>query len=324
MTNSANMLVRFFTELKRRKVYRVAVAYLLVVFLTLQIVDLLIPATTLPDWADSFILAIAIMGFPIAVIAAWAIELTPEGVRWTQPEDSDDAEESGFGSTGLFIASLVLFTIVAGSWWYLSQLKSSDVEIKSRTIAVMPFHTLGSDQADAFTEGVHLGVLTRLSDVSGLDVISRTSVKALESSELTLPQIAEALGAAWVLRAEVQQVGSTVQVNARLINAQNDRQVWAENYRRTLTAENVFDLQSELSLAIIGELHARLTPLEEARVNRHQTSSLEAFGMLAQGRNELDRRDKEGMQSAVQFFEQAIELDPDYTLAWVGLADACS
>ena len=130
------------------------------------------------------------------------------------------------------------------------------------------------------------------------------------------------LNAAWVLRAEVQEVGSVVQVNARLINALKDRQVWAKNYRRTLTAENVFEIQSELAMAIMAELHTRLTPLEEARVNRKPTTSLEAFGLHVQGRNELDKRDKQGMQSAVEYFELAIEQDPGYTLAWVGLADA--
>lgn len=309
-------------ELKRRNVYRVAVAYLLVIFLTLQIVDLLIPATTLPEWADSFLLAIAVMGFPVAVIAAWAFELTPDGVRWTQPADSDCDQGKAPRSTGLILASCALLVIAFGAWWYLSKSKSDSADFANRTIAVMPFHTLGSDQANSFTEGIHLGVLTQLSDISGLDVISRTSVKALESSDRTLPEIAAVLNAAWVLRAEVQEVGSTVQVNARLINALKDRQVWAKNYRRTLTAENVFEIQSELAMAIMAELHTRLTPLEEARVNRKPTTSLEAFGLHVQGRNELDKRDKQGMQSAVEYFELAIEQDPGYTLAWVGLADA--
>jgi len=322
MTKPTNRLVRFLAELKRRKVYRVSVAYLLVIFLTLQIIDLLIPATTLPGWVDSFLLAIAIVGFPIAVIAAWALELTPEGVRWTQSGESGDFENDRPRSTRLVITASLLFLISACVWWYLGDSKSSDADIANRTIAVMPFHTLGSDQANAFTEGVHLGVLTLLSNASGLDVISRTSVKALESSQQTLPAIAAALGAGWVLRAEVQEAGSTVQVNARLINAYSDRQVWAQNYRRTLTLDNVFEIQSELSLAIIEELHARLTPLEKARINMKSTNSLEAFGLHVQGRNELDKRDEQGMQSAVEYFEQAIAQDPDFTLAWVGVADA--
>ena len=159
-------------ELKRRNVYRVAVAYLLVIFLTLQIVDLLIPATTLPEWADSFLLAIAVMGFPVAVIAAWAFELTPDGVRWTQPADSDCDQAKALRSAGLILASCALLVIAFGAWWYLSKSKSDSADFANRTIAVMPFHTLGSDQANSFTEGIHLGVLTQLSDILGLDVIS--------------------------------------------------------------------------------------------------------------------------------------------------------
>ena len=322
MTKQTNAPVRFLAELKRRKVYRVAVAYLVVIFLTLQIIDLLIPATTLPEWVDSFLLAIAIMGFPIAIIAAWALELTPQGVRWTQPDDLGRDENYRPGPARLIVAVSLMLIIGFFAWWYMIDSKPGEGAIANRTIAVMPFHTLGSDQANAFTEGVHLGVLTRLSDVSDLDVISRTSVKALETSQQTLPEIAAALGARWVLRAEVQEVGSTVQVNARLINAYSDRQVWAKNYRRTLTVDNVFDIQSELALAIIKELHARLTPLEKARVNKRSTTSLKAFGLHAQGRNELDKRDEQGMRSAVEYFEQSIAQDPGFTLAWVGLADA--
>ena len=312
----------FLAELKRRKVYRVAAVYLAIVFLTLQIIDLLIPATTLPEWVDSFLLAIAIMGFPVAVIAAWAFELTPEGVKWTQEVSNEGPGRDTGRPTWLVMGVIVLFLLAFATWWYIAEPKFGDSEITDRTIAVLPFETLGSDHANAFTEGVHLGVLTQLSNVSGLDIISRTSVMAVESSDKTLPDIARSLGAAWVVRAEVQEAGNRVQINARLIDAQNDRQVWAENYQRTLTADNVFDIQSELSLAIIEALHARLTPIEKSRVEQRPTVSLEAYGLHALGRSQLDRRDAQGMQSAVRYFEQAIGLDPDYTLAWVGLADS--
>jgi TolB-like protein len=312
----------FLAELKRRKVYRVAVVYLAVVFLTLQIIDLLIPATTLPEWVDSFLLAIAIMGFPVAVIAAWAFELTSEGVKWTQEVSNEGPGRDKDRPAWLVMASIVLFLLAFATWWYVAEPNFGDSEITDRSIAVLPFETLGSDHANAFTEGVHLGVLTQLSNVSGLDIISRTSVMAVEYSDKTLPDIARSLGAAWVVRAEVQEAGNKVQINARLIDAQSDRQVWAENYQRTLTADNVFDIQSELSLAIIEALHARLTPIEKARVEQRPTVSLEAYGLHALGRSQLDRRDAQGMQSAVRYFEQAIALDPDYTLAWVGLADS--
>jgi TolB-like protein/thioredoxin-like negative regulator of GroEL len=322
MKNSTNRPARFLKELKRRNVYRVTVVYLAVAFLTLQVIDLLIPATTLPEWVASFLLAIAIMGFPVAVIAAWAFEMTPEGIRWTQPDNGGAAGSEPSRPILTYVFATALLLAAGAVWWYLSGPGSFDPESEGRTIAVMPFHTLGTDQANAFTEGIHLGVLTNLSNVSGLDVISRTSVKVLESSNKSLPEIADALGATWVLQADVQEVGSNVQINARLINARDDRQVWAQSYRRTLTTDNIFDIQTELSLAIIEALHARLTPSEKQRVDRKPTVSLEAYGLHNLGRTELDKRDEPGMRAAVSHFEQALKLDPDYTLAWVGLADS--
>ena len=314
--------VNFLAELKRRKVYRASVTYIAIAFIALQIIDLLIPTTNLPAWADELLLAIAIMGFPVAVIAAWAFELSPDGVRLTQAE-APTAESANWSPLG--IASVVgLFVAAAAVWWYLVSPDQEETEIANRTIAVLPFKTLGTDQANAFTEGVHLGVLTRLSNVSGLDVISRTSVMAIDSSDKTLPEIADALGAAWILRADVQESGSNIQMNARLLNARNDRQVWAQSYRRVLNVDNVFDIQSELSLAIIDALQANLTPLERARIDQNPTDNLEAYYLHAAGRSELDKRDGPGMQAAVEYFEQAILLDENYTLAWVGLADALS
>ena len=322
MANKKSKPLHFLAELKRRKVYRASVAYIAVAFIALQIIDLLIPTTNLPTWADELLLAIAIMGFPAAVIAAWAFELSPDGVRLTQPDTT--AEGNGEWSVLSVAAAAGLFAAAAAVWWYLVTPGQEETEIANRTIAVLPFKTLGTDQANAFTEGVHLGVLTRLSNVSGLDVISRTSVMAIDSSDKTLPEIADALGASWILRADVQESGSNVQMNARLLNARDDRQVWAQSYRRTLNVDNVFDIQSELSLAIIDALQARLTPFERVRVGKNPTDNLEAYNLHALGRRELDKRDGPGMQAAVEYFEQAILLDEEYTLAWVGLADALS
>jgi TolB-like protein/Flp pilus assembly protein TadD len=325
MANKKSRPLNFLAELKRRKVYRASIAYVAIAFIALQIIDLLIPTTNLPPWSDELLLAIAIMGFPIAVIAAWAFELSPDGVRLTQPSASDSTAQ-GFGEWSILSAAAAagLFAIAAAVWWFLVTPGQEETEIANRTIAVLPFETLGTDHASAFTEGLHLGVLTRLSNVSSLDVISRTSVMAINPIDKTLPEIADALGASWILRAEVQESGSNVQMNARLLNAREDRQVWAQNYRRTLNVDNVFDIQSELSMAIIEALHASLTPLEKARVDKNPTDNLEAYNLHALGRRELDKRDGSGMQAAIEYFEQAIVLDENYTLAWVGIADALS
>lgn len=316
-----NNILAFLGELKRRNVYRVTLAYVAVTFIALEAIALLIPSTTLPPWADEFLLAIAIMGLPVAMIAAWALEMTPDGVRLTQ---SSQPRKVAKPSSSVF-GFLLTVIVVAGALFLWSSLEDRGDELSTkidRTIAVLPFQTLGADQANAFTEGIHLGVLTRLSDVSQLDVISRTSVQAYRDTAKTLPTIAAELGVAWVLRAEVQQVGQNVQVNARLLDAIDDRQVWANDYRRQLTADNIFDIQSELANAIIGELKTRLTPYEQARVDVKPTHNLDAYIAAQEGSKELDKLTNEGLINAIRLYQQAIDFDPDFAMAWVGLANS--
>jgi len=304
MANKMRKPIQFLVELKRRKVYRASVTYIAVAFIALQIVDLLIPTTNLPAWSDELLLAIAIIGFPIAVIAAWAFEFSPDGVRLTQSSTTDSTTQGNGAWSISGVATVAgLFAAAAVAWWYLVAPGQEEMEIANRTIAVLPFTTLGTEQANAFTEGVHLGVLTRLSNASGLDVISRTSVMAVDSTDMNLLEIANALGASWILRADVQESGSNVQLNARLLDAREDRQIWAQTYRRTLNVDNVFDIQSELSLAIIDAMQARLTPLERAR----WVGLADALSLLYDYR--FDRREQL-MTRADEAVRRALELDP--------------
>ncbi len=222
----------------------------------------------------------------------------------------------------LTITMFVFVAVVA--WWYQPDTPNRDTDIVDRTIAVLPFETLGADKASAFTEGMHLGVLTRLANVSDLAVISRTSVMTYRIKDKTLPQIARELEASWVLRADVQQVGGEVQINARLVDAVRDRPVWAKEYRRTLTAENIFDIQADVSKSIIVALQVQLSSFEVERVERIPTDNLEAYRLYLLGHNALEERSKEGLQQAADYFQQAIDEDTSYALAWTGLADALS
>ncbi len=237
--------------------------------------------------------------------------------------DDTAGVKNRFGRAPLVAVVLCVATLVV-VWWYLADTQSSEFELADRTIAVLPFETLGATKANAFTEGMHLGVLTRLSNASALEVISRTSVMTYRTTDKTLPQIARELGVSWVLRADVQEAGGEVQVNARLMNALKDRLVWAESYRRSLTAENVFDIQAELSKAIIDALRAQLSANEVQRIEQYPTNNLEAYRLHLLGRNSLDLRTGEGTQRAVAYFKRAIGQDPNYVLAWTGLADALS
>ncbi|MFV1988308.1 MAG: tetratricopeptide repeat protein [Gemmatimonadota bacterium] len=318
----------FLAELKRRKVYRVAIAYVAVTFVGLEAVDLLIPATTLPAWSGTFFLAIVIIGFPVALVVAWAFELTPEGVRKT-PSVGQEGEPTASPERRnrlTAIATLGLLAVAAAAGWYVVGRGggSEEEDISDRSIAVLPFETLGSQETTPFTDGVHVDLLTRLSHVSDLSVISRTSVMQYRSPAKSLRAIAAELGVAWVVRGEVQEAGDQVQVNARLVNARTDRQVWAESYRRQLTAANLFEIQAEITRQIARALETHLSPREELQVRRTPTESLDAYRLYTQGRELLDRRTEDAMGRALDYFQRAIADDSSYALAWVGVADALS
>jgi len=313
----------FLAELKRRKVYQVAITYVVVVFVGLEAVDLLIPSTTLPAWADELLLAIAIMGLPVALVVAWAFEMTPEGVRRTpsagQEGEPEVSPERRNQVTAIVLAALGLLTVAVG--WYVVGSGGGGPEVTARSIAVLPFETLGRQEATTFTDGVHGDLLTRLSHIADLSVISRTSVMRYRTLEKPLPSIAAELGVVWVVHGEVQETSDQVQVSARLVNAGTDRQVWAESYRRELTAA---EIQAEITRQIVRALEGQLSPEEEQQVERTPTENLDAYRLYTQGREQLDQRTEEGMRHALAYFERTITADSSYALAWVGLADALS
>lgn len=202
--------------------------------------------------------------------------------------------------------------------------RSGSANKDDRSIAVLPFETIGATETSAFTDGIHGDLLTRLSNVGGLQVISRTSVRRYRDTDKVLHRIARELGVTWVVEGEVQEVGEQVQVNARLVNARTDRQVWARDYRRVLTAEDLFQIQSEITEAIAQSLEMELTSAEKERVERRPTENLDAYRLYAQGREHLDQRTEDGIRRALDYFQRAIEQDSDYALAWAGLTDALS
>ena len=193
-----------------------------------------------------------------------------------------------------------------------------------RSIAVLPFENLGGDENRQFARGIHDDLLTRLSRVSDLQVISRTSVMQYQETDKPLPVVARDLGVKWVVEGTIQQVGKQVQVTAQLINASNDTHKWAQNYRRKLTPSNFFAIQDELTKEITQSLEATLTAQEVQRIERRPTEDLTAYRLYVQGRALLDQRSDQGIRQAVDYFRRAIANDSSYALAWAGLADARS
>jgi TolB-like protein/Tfp pilus assembly protein PilF len=192
------------------------------------------------------------------------------------------------------------------------------------SIAVLPFETLGSDKASAFTDAIHGDILTRLSQVSDLFVISKTSVRSFMHTKKILPEIARQLKVGWILAGDVQEIENQVKVSVRLVNASEDRQVWAEMYQRKLTAGELFEIQAEITQKITEALKMRLSIKERSAIKQIPTEDLEAFRLHAYGRWNLDQRTEKGMRMAEDYFRQAISHDANYAQAWMGLADALS
>ncbi len=310
MADSAGRLRAFLAELKRRKVYQVAAVYVVVAITGLELVDLVIPASRLPDWADELFLGLALLGFPLALVLAWAFDVTPDGltktvanVRAADPRDGHDD--------------------IAARATLPSEAEAAATALDARAVAVLPFDNLsGTTDAEPFAAGLHDDLLTELSRVSALTVISRTSVKACHGSGKSISEIARELGVGTVVEGGVQKAGDRVRLNIQLIDARTGVQYWAERYDRQLTASNIFDIQSELARKIAATVHAELTSEESARLDHQPTKNLEAYRLYALGREALQKWTEGGMHEAAGHFERATELDPDYALAWTGLGTA--
>jgi len=231
------------------------------------------------------------------------------------------------GRVKQIIAGAALLAVIAAVWILgpgarQSQEPVGAVSTTTQSIAVLPFETLGQSESTPFTQGVHGDVLTRLSNVSSLRVISRTSVRQYRNTEKTAPEIGRELDVTWLLEGDVQEASGQVRVNVRLIDIQEDRQIWAENYLEALTAENIFLIQGEITRKIVEALELHLTPAENQRIEDIPTENLVAYRFYVQGQTFLNERTEQGMRRAADYFQQAIEADADYALAWVGRADA--
>ncbi len=338
MTDRPRRYQTLFAELKRRQVFKVAAVYGAVAFVVMQAADFLVPALRLPDGVATGIALVAILGLPLAVALAWAFEMTPEGVQRERPASSAELESIVAQPRGrrwpagiLALAGVVL--VAGGGWWVLGRDAGAGDGSGApaavadspdrRSIAVLPFANMSGDpDNEYFSDGITDDIITHLSKLSDLKVISRTSVMRFKQTDKGLREIAAELGVATILEGGVQRIGDRVRINAQLIDALTDEHVWAEQYNRELI--DVFAIQSDVALQIAGALQARLSPDERGRVERRPTENLEAYNLYLQGRFFWNKRTREGLETAIDYFERAIDLDPEYALAWVGLADAYS
>lgn len=336
----------FYQELKRRNVFRLAVAYIIVGWLVMQIGEVMSPALRLPDWVNSALAFFIILGFPFAIFFAWAFELTPEGLKKEKDVNRSQSvthvtgRKLDFAIIGLLAVALVYFV------WesrladrsqvepeHLSQPRTEQSGETSagkmnptpvaptdtrKSIAVLPFINRSANEENTafFSDGVHDEILTNLSKIGSLKVISRTSVMNYRDTTRNMREIGEELGVTALLEGGVQRAGNNLRINMQLIEAASDEHIWAETYSRELTAENVFAIQAEIAAAVAEALHAVLSPEELAKLEATPTRNLEALDHYLLAKQHFMRQNWDSLEQTLIELDESLTLDPRFQLAW--------
>ena len=303
----------FFEELKRRKVYRVAAAYIIAAGFIIQIASAVFPAWELPNWAFRFVVVLLLIGFPISLILAWAYDLTPQGIRATPAPRTHRRQNL------IMLIAIGVVVSAVGGFFLFPRASARNVE---KSIAVLPFQSLSDEKENAyFADGMQDDILTNLSKIGDLKVISRMSVMSYRGDGVrNAREIGKALGVATLLEGSVRRAGNRVRVNVQLINANNDEHIWAEDYDRDLT--DVFAIQTDLAQKIASALQAKLSPNEKERFDRRPTQNPDAYLLFIRAHDYANRPDMlpDTSLKAEQLFEQATKLDPNFALAFAGLS----
>ena len=313
----------FFAELKRRNVYKVAVAYAVVGWLLVQVTTQVFPIFEISNWVMRLIVLAIIIGFPIALVVAWAFELTPEGLKRTEDADrSLDARRRSHAWIYVVVAGAVLSMalFLLGRFTASHATAPSSSSIPNKSIAVLPFENLSDDKANGyFAEGIQDEILTRLSKIADLKVISRTSTQKYKSAPANLREIGQQLGVANVIEGSVQKIANAVHVNVQLIRAATDEHVWAESYNRKL--DDVFAVEGEVASAIAEQLSAKLSGNEQKAVTAKPTENAAAYDAYLRGLAvEHSSYGYDTYQKAARSYAKAVELDPNFALAWARLS----
>ena len=313
-----------FQELKRRNVFRVAAIYVVVSWLLIQIGDTIFPALLLPEWTTTMLVAFLMLGLPVALIFAWAYEVTPEGVLRTDevPTDQSITTDTGQKINRMIITVLAAAVVVLLVKIFLetpdaAPLPAPDPQASGQSIAVLPFknQSAAAENAEFFAGGLHDELLTLLSKIGGLKVISRTSVERLDD-DLSIPEIGALLGVATILEGQVQRAGDRLRINVQLIDTRGEDHLWANTYDRELTAKNIFDVQSDIARTISGALHAELSIDEEELLQAVPTANIAALESYLLGKQSWERGTFEALRLAEKHLEKATTLDPDFAGAW--------
>ena len=313
----------FFSELKRRNVYKVAVAYAVVGWLLVQVTTQVFPIFEIPNWALRLIVLAIIIGFPIALVLAWAFELTPEGIKHTEDVDLSDKRAS---KKRTWIYVTLIGAALSAALFFVGRLSApnssaSPAVLPEKSIAVLPFENQNRDpDTDYLCDGIPESIINSLSELPKLKVMSRNSVFHYKGKEADAQTVGKELKVQTLLTGRVRQRGDSLTIGVELINAQDNSQLWGQQYSRKLA--DVFAVQEEIAKEVSDKLRLKLTGTEKEQLAKRPTENLKAFQYYMQGRAAAQRRTNADLLASVSYYEKALQEDGKYALAYAGLADA--
>jgi serine/threonine-protein kinase len=311
----------FLAELKRRNVYKVAIAYAVIAWLLMQIATQVFPFLEIPNWAIRLVIMLVALGFPIALIIAWAFELTPEGLKRTEVADHEPTKPS---RNKAWIYIVIIAGAISVGIFFLGRYTSSkqgSAELPAQSIAVLPFDNQNRDpDTDYLSDGIPESIINSLSQLPNLKVMSRNSVFHYKGKDTDAQTVSKELKVQAVLKGRVTQRGDGLSISVELINAQDNSQIWGQQYNRKLA--DVFAVQEEIAKEISEKLRSKLSGAERQQLAKRPTENLKAFQYYMQGRSYTQRRTREDLLEAISYCEKAIDQDGNYALAYAGLADA--
>jgi len=323
----------FIEELKRRNVIKVATAYAIAGWVIIQISDTVFPAFDFPVWTTQFVIIMVGIGFPLSLIFAWAFELTPEGIKKSKEVDITASVTSRTGKklNGVIIAVLsvaLFFVLVERIFFAKASIQNNSDEsasVELASIAVLPFVNMSDDQSNEFfSDGLSEELLNGLAKLEDVQVAGRTSSFQYKGTNPDLRDVGTELGVKHILEGSVRKAGNRLRITAQLIQADNGFHLWSETYDREFTAEDVFDIQEEITLKVVSELKVRLLPEEEAVLAERPTQDIEAYNAFLEATQKEITRQAEDIEYAITKYKEAVRIDPTFSLAYARMAYAYS
>src|SRR6266513_1090657 len=308
---------KFFAELKRRNVYKVAIAYAVVAWLLMQVATQVFPFLEIPNWAIRLVIMLIVIGFPIALVIAWAFELTPEGLKRTEFAD-ELPRKSSRNRVWLYVvvvAAAISISLFFFGRYTATSKQSALTELPAKSIAVLPVLDLSqAKDQEYFCDGMSEEILDALAKVDGLRIMARTSSFSFKGKSTDVSEVGKKLNVENVVEGSVRRDGNRVRIGAQLKNARNGLQLWSETYEREL--QGVFALQDEITRAIVDALKIKLA----ISLPAHEQHNTEGYDLYLQGLYFSNKGSEEDLRRALSFFQRSLEKDPTFSRAWTGIA----